>query len=103
MNHLQALDELATHPHSAHFRRLCADDSDPERRDAWRARVIGMARGEAPRPSAAAALGLVARSKACPYRSTDAGCGCSGARCGLRGGATVSHVDCFACIARYGP
>lgn len=37
---------------------------------------------------------------ACPHRSRDAGCGCSGYRCGLgkgRGG-LVAHRDCLACV-----
>jgi hypothetical protein len=36
----------------------------------------------------------------CQYRST-AGCGCSGARCGLRA-SFVSHRDCLACVQTYG-
>lgn len=39
--------------------------------------------------------------KACPFRSTGPGCGCSGGRCALRRGAVVSHADCFECLGRY--
>lgn len=48
------------------------------------------------------ALERVQAMYACPYRSLDAGCGCSGAKCGLRHGEIVSYADCFECIRRYG-
>jgi len=45
---------------------------------------------------------LVRRMNACPYRSAskDSGCGCG--QCGLRNGASVNHLDCFACLSRFG-
>lgn len=46
-------------------------------------------------------LALTRAMGSCPYRATGPGCGCGGARCALRGGRTVSHVDCFACLRRY--
>lgn len=46
------------------------------------------------------ALKLHRQIHGCRYRSTT-GCGCSGARCGLRS-ATVSHRDCLACVRTYG-
>ncbi len=55
----------------------------------------------ADRPSPAAAVALVHQMKSCPFRSVDPGCGCSGARCALRRGGIVSHVDCFACLKAY--
>jgi len=45
-------------------------------------------------------LGLLRLVKLCRYRSTT-GCGCSGARCGLRS-AIVSHRDCLDCVRSYG-
>ncbi len=36
----------------------------------------------------------------CGYRNAT-GCGCTGARCGLRG-SIVSHRDCLECVRRYG-
>ena len=108
MTHLDALDALADHPHLWRFRQLCADDNpDVEQREGYRALVVRMARGEATadtreaRPVAAEALALTRAMNACPFRSRGPGCGCSG-RCALRGGAIVSHLDCFPCIERYG-
>lgn len=54
MTHDEALDQLAAagHLHAGRFRELCADDTDPERRDGYRAVVVRLARGEplAPTP-----------------------------------------------------
>lgn len=43
-----AIDHLAAagHPHAWRFRELCQDDTDPERRDGYRAVVIRLASGE---------------------------------------------------------
>lgn len=54
------------------------------------------------RPTAAESMARLAIAKACPYRSKHPPCGCAGARCGLRRGAIVSHVDCLDCVRRYG-
>jgi len=54
------------------------------------------------RPSAAEGVESVRRMKACPFRSDNPGCGCQGnGRCALRGGAVVSHRDCFSCLRRF--
>jgi hypothetical protein len=58
------------------------------------------ARGDRGRPSARASIRLARAMTACPYRST-LHCGCTGGRCALRGGARVSHRDCFPCLERY--
>lgn len=51
----------------------------------------------------AEAVGLGRRMTACPYRSIDPGCGCSGGNCGLRSARkSVTHLDCFACLRTYG-
>ena len=63
--------------------------------------VAQAVQGAAGRPAAAEALALARRMRACPYRSQDASCGCSGGRCGLRRGGPVSHIDCFDCLRRY--
>lgn len=52
---------------------------------------------EPPRPDVIEAVALVAAMNACPHRTIDPGCGCAGAKCGLRGG-HVAHPDCFACL-----
>jgi len=52
-------------------------------------------------PTPADVLPLVAAMKACPFRSSGPGCGCSGGRCALRRGAPVSHLDCFDCLQQY--
>ncbi len=48
----------------------------------------------------AEALQLHRLMRGCPWRSTE-GCGCTGARCGLRS-AIVSHRDCLDCVRTYG-
>jgi len=48
----------------------------------------------------AEALQLHRLMRRCPWRSTE-GCGCTGARCGLRS-AIVSHRDCLDCLRAYG-
>jgi len=53
------------------------------------------------RPAVSEAIALVKAMKACPFRSTDPGCGCAGGRCALRRGSVVSHPDCFDCLQRY--
>lgn len=55
---------------------------------------------DAGRPPVHESLALTRSMNRCDFRSTK-GCGCSGARCALRGGAIVSHVDCFDCLRRY--
>ena len=80
-----------------------SDDADPSQLK----HICGRsALGAAPaRPAgsmpAAESIALTRRMNACPYRSRDAGCGCSGGRCSLRGGAVVSHLECFPCLERY--
>ncbi len=48
------------------------------------------------------AIALVKAMKACPHRSVDPPCGCSGAWCGFKGGVIVSHADCFDCLRTNG-
>lgn len=91
------------------YRHLCSDANTlpaPNSAADWRRFIRDLhardlhARGlDAPRPDVAEAVELTRRMNACPFRSTE-GCGCSGARCALRGGAIVSHLDCFACLRR---
>jgi hypothetical protein len=57
---------------------------------------------DARRPKVVEAIERVQALHACPYRSIDAGCGCTGSACGLRHGEIVSYADCFECIRRYG-
>jgi len=53
------------------------------------------------RPTPAESAALVRAMRACPYRSAGStGCGCG--HCGLRAGAAVSHLECFACIKQHG-
>lgn len=52
-------------------------------------------------PPVVETLSLVRRMRACPFRSTDPACGCTGGRCALRRGAAVSHFDCMDCQRRY--
>jgi hypothetical protein len=66
-------------------------------------------------PSVAEALKLIEAMKTCPFRSVDPGCGCVGARCGLRvsslpagegsrtprRGSVVSYTECFDCLRLY--
>jgi hypothetical protein len=87
---------------------LVSDDPVERAHAAWRLAQPGETplAGSVPPPTPAPiplaeSLPLLRLVNLCPYRST-AGCGCSGARCGLRSAATVSHRDCFDCVARYG-
>jgi hypothetical protein len=116
MNHLDALDLLASHPGHPHFVRLCEDDSNPRQRDAFRKKVIAMAGGEVvtattrppasevlsdnTRPTPSEAFKAMNLVRACPHRSRDEGCGCSGARCALGKGkdGLVSHRECLVCV-----
>lgn len=109
MDWQQALELIVARAGHARYRDLC-DESHPDH-TIWRARMIERATGEPappaatiaapPRPDLAEAVGLVRRMNGCPFRSTE-GCGCSGGKCALRGGAIVSHIDCFACVRTYG-
>jgi len=50
----------------------------------------------------AESLPLLRLVNACPYRSRDAACGCSGHRCALRvADPIVTHLDCMECVKRY--
>lgn len=101
MTHAEALASLAGHPHAWRFRQLCEDDSDPERRDAYRALVVRMACGD-PMPAmipVAASLALTRAMNACAFRSRGAGCGCE-AKCALKGRA-VNHAECFECLKEF--
>ena len=88
-------------------RRFCEliDPADPQYNPGYRAVILAESArvaGAPALPTVAESVLLVAAMKACPYRSTGAnGCGCG--RCGLRGGAAVSHLECFACIKEFGP
>ena len=83
-----------------------------KRGGAWLARVLEISeagpadhQAQQPttdRPTAAESLSLLAAAKACPFRSIDAACGCSGIRCALRHGAILSLQDCMACVTTYG-
>lgn len=91
------------------YRHLCSEENrhpSPNSRDDWRRFILERRweRNTLPaeaRPSVAESLALTRAMGACPYRATGPGCGCGGARCALRGGRTVSHVDCFDCLRRY--
>ena len=71
--------------------------------------ICARSAGVVPRPTSpgpetrglAETIALVKAMKACPFRSTDPGCGCAGGRCSLRRGSVVSHPDCFDCLRRY--
>jgi hypothetical protein len=81
---------------------LAADDPVERAHAAWRlAQPDVLPPGPAPMPVAESLL-LLRRVNSCPYRSRDTACGCSGSKCGLRSGATVSHRDCLDCVRTYG-
>lgn len=50
--------------------------------------------------SVAESIGRIRRIKACPFWSK-AECRCSGGKCGLKNGKTVSYQDCFICMENY--
>lgn len=87
--------------------RLCAliDPAGPAYDPGYLPSLWALARPVAERPAppdVSEAVRLLSAMGRCPYRSTDAGCGCSGGRCSLRGGAPVSHLDCIPCIRSHG-
>ena len=93
-----ALEAVVARTRHERYRALCAD-AHPDR-GAWRAEVVRLA-AAGPRPSVAESLARTRGMRSCPFRSTDRSCGCSGGRCALRRGASVSHLDCFDCLSRY--
>ncbi len=109
MTYLEALEVLASNAHVWRFRELCHEaNPNTTQRDAYRGLVIRMASGEplnkkTGRPAVPEAVALTRQMKACIYRSVFPPCGCAGGRCGLRWGAIVSHLDCFACLREYDP
>jgi hypothetical protein len=81
------------------YRRLCSNDHPAH--EAYRGLMIRQATESAPIPLAES-LALLRLVNACPYRSRDAACGCSGHKCALRTASPiVSHIDCLDCVARY--
>lgn len=91
--------------------RLCmlVDPGRPEYSPGYIAAIRELAQSRAmvgptspERPDLAEALSLLAAMKACPFRESDAACGCAGARCGLRRGSFISYPECFDCLRRYG-
>jgi hypothetical protein len=98
---MTALEIVVARTKHQRYRALCAP-GHPDH-PAWRARVRALAAAPGPPPPAAGlpvaeSLALTRRMKGCPHRSVDAGCGCNGGRCAARGGAIVSHLDCFSCL-----
>lgn len=98
-----ALEMVVARTRHARFRALCDDAwPDPVQRDAYRAAMVRLAfDAEADRPTVAQAWDLTRRMKSCPFYSRRPGC-CAGARCALRKGDVVSHIDCNLCIQKYG-
>lgn len=82
---------------------LVSDDPVERTHAAWRlAQPDVLPPGPDPIPLAES-LALLRLVNACPYRSRDAGCGCSGHRCALRTTSPiVSHIDCLDCVKRHG-
>lgn len=103
----EALEIMVARRGVERYRVLCAD-AHPDHAW-WRVEMVRMVAAPPPAYAStvttttmptAVSLALTARMKACPYRSVPPGC-CSGGRCALRGGAAVSHLDCFPCLTRY--
>jgi hypothetical protein len=84
-------------------RRLCdlIDPACPSYDLRYVAVILAQSAGtDRPAQPAAETVELARRMNRCPFRSTGAaGCGCG--RCGLRGGAVVSHLECFDCLRRF--
>jgi hypothetical protein len=82
---------------------LCSGDPVERAHAAWRLNQPDTLMPTPPDPPLiplTESLELLRLVKLCRYRSTT-GCGCSGARCGLRS-AIVSHRDCLDCVRSYG-
>lgn len=61
----------------------------------------GPARRDTSRPEVRESIALTRAMNDCPHRTKLPGC-CTAAACALKGGATVSHLDCFACLKAQG-
>ena len=82
---------------------LCSGDPVERAHAAWRLNQPDTLMPTPPDPPLiplTESLELLRLVKFCRYRSTT-GCGCSGARCGLRS-AIVSHRDCLDCVRSNG-
>lgn len=106
MTDREAIDEVVRRTGVERFRFLCSElntHAVPNSRDDYLRHIRELAAGPPPTeaPSAVESLRLARAANACPFRSTPS-CGCGGPRCALRGGAAVSHLDCFPCVERYG-
>lgn len=93
--------------HGESFPRLCQliDPAHSAYNPHYRAALVTHPAPEDPeaaRPAIEETIRQLGVVKRCPYRSVDAGCGCSGARCALRGHAVVSHLDCLDCVRVFG-
>jgi hypothetical protein len=106
MEWVEALERRVARTGNERYRLLCADDHPDH--EAWRANIVasesGIPAAKAPGPESitvTTSVALTRAMKSCPFRSIE-GCGCTGGRCALRGGAAVSHLDCFPCVERYG-
>jgi hypothetical protein len=87
--------------------RLCSlvDPGSPGHDLGYLPSLWALARPVADRPTPPdirETIGLFRAMADCPYRAVDPGCGCSGAKCSLRAGAAVSHLDCLPCLRRFG-
>lgn len=100
------LDEAVLATGVERYRYLCSGANtlpSPNSRDDWRRWILERrwepgAVPESDRPTVARSLGLARAMGRCPFRSR---CSCSGGKCALKGGAVVSHRDCFACLERF--
>jgi hypothetical protein len=104
----EALDVVILHTGVERYRYLCLEHPKATVRSEYRTYVLSaaaelVARGPGPRPGELAPE-TVARLRTvyhCPYRSSDADCGCSGAKCALKKAARVTVLDCLQCVERY--
>jgi hypothetical protein len=97
----EALDLVISRTGVERYRYLCLEHPKPKVRAEYCAHVLRLAaQPPAPEPTAAELVAFARKVRVCPFRSIDSnGCGC--ARCGLRGGARVSNLECIQCMRTY--
>ena len=96
-----ALDLVIARTGVERYRYLCLEHPRPTVRAEYTALVLRLA-AEPPKPgpSTAESMAMAMAVRRCIFRSIESGeCGCG--RCGLRGGAKVSFLDCIQCVRDY--
>ena len=98
-----ALDLVVARTGVERYRYLCTEHPNPRVRAEYSGLVMRLATAppDPTTPTAAESLKNAAAVRRCQYRSIESSGGCGCARCGLRGAAKVSLLECIECVRRY--